>query len=260
MATNTFNLSADGLDFTYSKNIANRGSTTFNTTELPKNGGKAMLEFVIPYDLYERGTINSISISYKAYGTRTGVLGSKAQIKTGYYSNETNDYVYVNSHDDVGRGSSNATSYTDPIKNPQSTVVGGIYIFFEIINPIAAQTNTVYVSNISITVDYTPASYKVTTAVSPTGAGTVTGGGTYEYGKSATLTATANSGYTFSKWSDGVTTNPRTVTVTQDVTYTANFTLNKINKIYVGTSQPKEIYIGTSKVKGIYVGTTKVYG
>ncbi len=34
----------------------------------------------------------------------------------------------------------------------------------------------------------------------------------------------------------------------------------KINKIYIGTSQPKDIYIGTTKVKAIYIGTTKVYG
>lgn len=34
----------------------------------------------------------------------------------------------------------------------------------------------------------------------------------------------------------------------------------KINKIYIGTSQPKEIYIGTQKVKAVYIGTTKVYG
>lgn len=34
----------------------------------------------------------------------------------------------------------------------------------------------------------------------------------------------------------------------------------KINKIFVGTSQPKAIYIGTQEVKEVYIGTTKVYG
>ena len=65
--------------------------------------------------------------------------------------------------------------------------------------------------------------YTITTNVSPTGAGTVSGGGTYPEGATATLTATANTGYTFSQWQDGSTTNPRTITVTQNATYTAFF-------------------------------------
>ena len=67
------------------------------------------------------------------------------------------------------------------------------------------------------------AQYTITTNVSPTGAGTVTGGGTYPEGTSVTMTATANSGYAFSRWQDGNTNNPRTITVTQNATYTAIF-------------------------------------
>lgn len=53
--------------------------------------------------------------------------------------------------------------------------------------------------------------------------GTVDGSGTYANGSSATLTATASSNYVFVKWGDGDTTNPRTVTVSSDATYTAYF-------------------------------------
>lgn len=53
--------------------------------------------------------------------------------------------------------------------------------------------------------------------------GTVSGGGTYNYNASATLKATANSGYHFVKWSDSNTSATRTVTVTKDATYTATF-------------------------------------
>ena len=56
--------------------------------------------------------------------------------------------------------------------------------------------------------------------------GTVSGGGTYDYNASATLKATANSGYHFVKWSDGNTSATRTVTVTKDATYTATFEQN----------------------------------
>ena len=53
--------------------------------------------------------------------------------------------------------------------------------------------------------------------------GTVTGAGTYDYGKKVTLTATADDGYEFKQWSDGNTDNPRAVEVTKDATYTAVF-------------------------------------
>ena len=53
--------------------------------------------------------------------------------------------------------------------------------------------------------------------------GTVDGTGEYEYGYFADLTATPDEGYVFEKWSDGVTDNPRTVTVTGNATYTALF-------------------------------------
>jgi hypothetical protein len=53
--------------------------------------------------------------------------------------------------------------------------------------------------------------------------GKVEGAGTYEYGAEATLTATANAGYHFVKWSDGETANPRKVTITENKTYTAKF-------------------------------------
>ena len=65
--------------------------------------------------------------------------------------------------------------------------------------------------------------FTVTTSVTPEGSGTVTGGGTYEAGTSIVLTATPNTGYSFLRWSDGSTTNPRTLTVTNDMSYTALF-------------------------------------
>ncbi|MBQ6276932.1 MAG: leucine-rich repeat domain-containing protein [Bacteroidales bacterium] len=53
--------------------------------------------------------------------------------------------------------------------------------------------------------------------------GSVTGGGTYEEGATATLTAIPNQGYRFVSWSDDITDNPRTVTVTSDSTFVAAF-------------------------------------
>jgi hypothetical protein len=53
--------------------------------------------------------------------------------------------------------------------------------------------------------------------------GSVTGGGEYPNGYTATLTATPKNGCTFVGWSDGNTDNPRTVTVSGDAAYIAQF-------------------------------------
>ena len=53
--------------------------------------------------------------------------------------------------------------------------------------------------------------------------GTVTGGGNYEDLSTATLTATPYDGYEFVQWSDGDTNATKSITVTEDKTYTATF-------------------------------------
>ena len=58
--------------------------------------------------------------------------------------------------------------------------------------------------------------------------GSVTGGGTFLEGTSITIGATAFSGYYFIGWDDGNADNPRTITVTQDATYRAQFSTNAV--------------------------------
>ena len=53
--------------------------------------------------------------------------------------------------------------------------------------------------------------------------GSVSGGGTFTQGTQVSLTATPNSGYSFSGWSNGSTTNPLTVTLNSNTSITANF-------------------------------------
>ena len=56
--------------------------------------------------------------------------------------------------------------------------------------------------------------------------GTATGSGTYASGTTATLAAIPATNCFFVKWNDDVTDNPRTITITEDVTYTAYFAEN----------------------------------
>ena len=77
--------------------------------------------------------------------------------------------------------------------------------------------------NATYTAYFEQQSYTLTVNASPAEGGTVTGGGTYHFGEMATLTATANNGFTFVSWSDGNTNATRSVTVTGNASYTALF-------------------------------------
>ena len=80
-------------------------------------------------------------------------------------------------------------------------------------------------------------SFAITTAVNDDAMGSVTAGGEYAYGTEITLTATANSGYRFTQWSDGNTDNPRIVTVTENKTYTAEFEV-EVFGVYAAAAVP----------------------
>lgn len=79
--------------------------------------------------------------------------------------------------------------------------------------------------------------------------GSVSGSGVYDNGAEATLTATANTGYSFLKWSDGNTDNPRTITVTENVTLTAQFVIDQ--KVWIQVSA-SPAYRGTVSGGGVY--------
>ncbi|HXI22606.1 MAG TPA: Calx-beta domain-containing protein [Pyrinomonadaceae bacterium] len=70
--------------------------------------------------------------------------------------------------------------------------------------------------------------YTISLSVSPSGAGTVSGSGTFSAGTSRTVTASANSGYTFANWKEGGTvvsaSSSYTFTLNSNRTLVANFT------------------------------------
>ncbi len=72
--------------------------------------------------------------------------------------------------------------------------------------------------------------YAITATANPTAGGTVTGGGTYEAGQTCTLTATANTGYHFVRWTKNgtqvSTSSTYSFTVNGNGAYVANFASN----------------------------------
>ena len=96
--------------------------------------------------------------------------------------------------------------------------------------------------------------YTVTAAPNKEAAGSVTGAGEYENGTNATLTATPNTGYNFTKWSDEATDNPYTFAVNGDVTLTAQFDAINYNLSYelaggaVATANPTSYTIESEAI------------
>jgi polygalacturonase len=89
-------------------------------------------------------------------------------------------------------------------------------------------------ANQSVTATFTQTTQNYTLTTSVVGSGTITlnpSGGTYVSGTVVTVTATPNSGYTFTGWSGALsgTTNPTTVTMTANKSVTATFTQNVTN-------------------------------
>ena len=84
-------------------------------------------------------------------------------------------------------------------------------------------------SNRTLVANFTaqPQQYTINVSANPNNAGSVTGGGTYQQGQSCTVTATANAGYTFLRWTENgnqVSTNASyTFTVTGNRTLVAQF-------------------------------------
>ena len=91
---------------------------------------------------------------------------------------------------------------------------------------VTEATRTVTVSGDATYTAEFEAVYTITVEASPAEGGNVSGGGTYAENSTATLTATANTGYTFKQWNDGSNEATRTVNVTENATYTATFELN----------------------------------
>jgi hypothetical protein len=98
-------------------------------------------------------------------------------------------------------------------------------------NVVSTQANYTFTvnSNRTLVANFTPQQYTITATADPVNGGNVTGGGTFNYGNSCTLSATPAAGYTFVNWTKNgtqVSTNATyAFTVTESAAYVAHFQL-----------------------------------
>ena len=123
-------------------------------------------------------------------------------------------------------------------------------------NGNVVSSNASYTFNVtgnrSLVANFTLNTYSITATADPTNGGTVSGAGTYDHGASCTLTATANTGYTFVNWTKNgtqVSTNTTySFTVTESATYVAHFSINS----YVISVMAEPVVGGTVSGGGTY--------
>jgi hypothetical protein len=80
---------------------------------------------------------------------------------------------------------------------------------------------------------YIPSIYHVTVLAHNPSMGSVSGEGDYVEDTVITISATPYTGYSFLQWHDGNTDNPRSITVTQDMSFTAIFIVIAQETYYV---------------------------
>ena len=157
--------------------------------------------------------INSYVITAEAndatYGTVTGTVGEDAFVSGAEYAENT--VITLTAIANTGYSFVNWTKGGETVSyNPTCTLT---------VTEAAA-----YVANFAVN------SYNITVNINPSAGGTVTGAQAYDYGTTAMLTATANTGYHFVNWTKDdvqVSTDAEySFTVTEDATYVANFELN----------------------------------
>jgi len=126
-----------------------------------------------------------------------------------------------------------------------STMSAGDYPVVIKNEAISLSSSTPQISYIksTLTIKQTVVSHKVSTMVYPASAGIISGPTEVENMSTKSYTATANSGYEFASWLDGVTTNPRQYTITSDTTLSAVFSklidvhdttyIDRVDSIYI---------------------------
>ncbi len=123
-------------------------------------------------------------------------------------------------------------------------------------NTNASRQITIGNSNVTYTAYFEPNTVTLTVTSNNTNYGTVTGGGTYNYGTSVTIKATPKAGYHFVQWSDGNTTASRSITATANASYQATFAINQYTIKFVNNGTTLQTLTVNHGVKPSYTGST----
>lgn len=187
----------------------------------------------------------------RIYVPAGSVNAYKSATAWSYYSDKITAIIDVNSEvNPVNSGTvSKAASETSELSNTQSSTLDGLiltasgnsnYSFsswkrgttvLSSSNPYTLYSPDNINGTDTIIAEFLPI-YTISASVDPSSSGTISGTGTYNYGDSCTVSATANTGYNFVNWTEGGSTvsssSSYTFTVSSSRTLVANFELETI--------------------------------
>ena len=251
-ASTTFTMPAGNVTVTANFTI---NSYTLTTAVSPKGGGSVTAGGSMNYNATKSLTATaSTGYSFSSWSKTAGTLSSTTSNPTTFTMGAGNATVTANfthiqrtltlavSPSGGGTTSGEGTKYYNDSCSISATAATG-YAFKNwttssggtIANANSASTTyTMPNSNATVTANFTHIQYTLTTASSPSEGGTTSGGGTKYYNDSCSISATAATGYTFSKWTTtgGTLANANAASTTltmpnSNATVTAYFTHNE---------------------------------
>lgn len=163
---------------------------------------------------------------------------------------EKNNYYIVGIPDNTEKGNvigSDTVEYLDTVVLTATSNYGYHFSRWSD-NNTSNPRQIIATQNRTITAIFDYNQYTITLNVDSNILGSTNGGGSYNYLSEQTITATASYGYHFTSWNDGDTNNPRTITLTQDTIFTAQFTKNT----YTITA------ISADTIRGSVIGSTSI--
>lgn len=181
---------------------------------------------------YEGSNLVSTSLSFSVTLTANRTLVAKYKIKS-YTVNATSEDINKGTVSPAGQTVEHGANATVVATPKAAYNFAGWYNGTTKVSSNASYTFAV-TANISLTAKFTIKTFTTTTANSTGGTARVNKS-SVEYGGSAIWTATPSTGYNFSKWSNGSTTNPLTIS---NITANTHITPVFVLKLYTVTWNP----------------------
>ena len=167
---------------------------------------------------------------------------------TAIFVSNVSTITVANANPDMGNVSGSGVYYYQNLVSLTATANYG-YHFVQWNDGNTQNPRTILVSqDSSFTAYFALNTYSIVATSNSTTMGSVSGGGQYTYLHEMSMTATPAYGYHFVQWNDGVTDNPRTLTVTRDSAFTAQFAANS----YMLTVAPNDASMGSAYGAGSY--------
>ena len=199
----------------------------FDGTELQKTDVEYGQTPVYTGDTPQKSADNTYTYSFKAWSPAiVDVTGAATYTAT--YDATYIDYTITFVNEDETVISSEKYHYGESVEIPQDPTKDATAEYTYTFAGWSPEVVATVSGNATYKATFTAVKnkYTLTLAVNDETMGQITGAetGEYEYGTELTITATANTGYKFIGWSDDETAGAeRTITITEDMTLTANF-------------------------------------